>query len=291
MVELPKTSEESVPEVRTDKRGTDKSIFDVEELAKMAEDMGMEKKKKAESLQKIYNDLSGDMPKSKIYTDFFKRKPNRAAVWRTLPPLSLDEMNLNQKADAITEKIATDFIEWLRNLGGDEELSLSVEAVIAMFEIGFHANSATSLKVDVKELPSVPRKVAEAKFLPNRAKRAVLHKEIRKDIKASKKKTTYTAFGRRLPSDMQVRPPAENYYKKWRSCDKVPEKLASMAAVWQGITHLKSTRAFCEFLIERPEIKPPKYLSDCGMLDPTYLREKEQESDDVSAEYSLPSGD
>lgn len=38
---------------------------------------------------------------------------------------------------------------------------------------------------------------------------------------------------------MQVRPPAENYYRKWITCDKVPENLATMAAVWQGITHLK----------------------------------------------------
>lgn len=40
-----------------------------------------------------------------MYTDFFKRKPSRAAVWRTLPPLSMEEMDLNQRADAITEKV------------------------------------------------------------------------------------------------------------------------------------------------------------------------------------------
>lgn len=124
--------------------------------------------------------------KCKMYTDFFKRKPSRAAVWRTLPPLSKEEMNLNQKADAVTEKvyyhnslveknknscgsilqIATDFIDWLKNLGGDEELSLTVQDVIEMFEVGFHANAASSLKVVVKELPSVPRKVADAQHVP-----------------------------------------------------------------------------------------------------------------------------
>ena len=43
-----------------------------------------------------------------MYMDFFKRKPHRAAVWRTLPPLSMEEMDLNQSADAITEKVFND---------------------------------------------------------------------------------------------------------------------------------------------------------------------------------------
>lgn len=49
----------------------------------------------------------------------------------------------------------------------------------------------------------------------------------------------YTAFGTHLPDDIKVKPPTEKYYKKWMSCERVPEKLASMATVWQGITHLK----------------------------------------------------
>lgn len=39
------------------------------------------------------------------YLKFFQRRPDRAAVWRELPPLSLDEMNLTQKAEAITEMV------------------------------------------------------------------------------------------------------------------------------------------------------------------------------------------
>ncbi|XP_076254979.1 uncharacterized protein LOC143192976 [Rhynchophorus ferrugineus] len=281
--EIPKKYEPKVTQIqrvptitrtKTDKRCSEKSYEDMKVL------------KSPNMFENIFEPVTRpEAIKSKMYIDFFKRKPSRAAVWRTLPPLSLDEMNLNQKAEAITEKIATDFIEWLRDLGGDEELSLSVPAVIEMFEIGFQTNSATSLKVDVKEIASVPQKVAEARNLPLKAQRAFLHGEIMKDLKASKKKTTYAAFGRRLPSDMQVRPPAENYFKKWLSCDKVPERLASMATVWQGITHLRSTRAYCEFLIERPEIKPPKYLLDCGMLNLKNLRENKSTE---FSELSLP---
>lgn len=74
---------------------------------------------------------------------------------------------------------------------------------------------------------------------------------------------------------LQVRPPVKVTYKKWVQCERVPEKLETMAAVWQGITHLKSTRAFCEYLYnEHPEIKPPRYLIDSGMMDPDKLKEE-----------------
>ncbi|KAL1513439.1 hypothetical protein ABEB36_002850 [Hypothenemus hampei] len=220
--------------------------------------------------------------KSKMYIDFFQRNPTRAAVWRPLPPLSPDEMNLSQKAEAISEKIAKDFINWLKGLYGDEQFSLSVESVIQMFEIKFHADSATSLKVYIRELPAVPRRVAEKQHLLSKAKRSVLRHEIAKDVKAGQKKTAYTGFGTHLPPEMQVRPPAENYYRKWISCDRVPEKLVTMAKVWEGITHLKSTRAFCKFLIDRPEISPPKYLHDCGMLNLKHLMETDGKLDNKS---------
>lgn len=49
------------------------------------------------------------------YLKFFQRRPDRAAVWRELPPLSLDEMNLTQKAEAITEMV-TKIIEIHENI-------------------------------------------------------------------------------------------------------------------------------------------------------------------------------
>ncbi|XP_050298092.1 uncharacterized protein LOC126737296 [Anthonomus grandis grandis] len=265
-----------------------KTQFEEEDLKQVKKEMHAEHPNSLFYLEKPVEQRE-DITRSKMYINFFKRKPTRAAVWRPLPPPSLSEMNLSQKADYVTEQIATDFINWLRDLGGDEELSLSVQSIIEMFQIGFQANTATSLKVCLKELASIPKRVAEAKQMPKRATRAVLRKEIRKDIKASKKQTTYTAFSTYLPPDMQVRPPAESFYKKWMSCDRVPEKLASMATVWQGITHLKSTRAYCEFLLERPEIKPPKYLFDCGMMEMENLIDKDEDFESRSLD-SMVSG-
>ncbi|CAG9768631.1 unnamed protein product [Ceutorhynchus assimilis] len=222
-----------------------------------------------------------EVSKCKMYMDFFKRKPDRAAVWRNLPPLSLSEMTLTQRAKTVTEQIATDFVNWLRDLGGDEEVSLSVGAIIEMFEIGFQANSTRSLRVGIQEIPSVSKRVAITKKCPEKARRSVLRQEIMKDLRASKKKTIYSAFGGRLPAEMQGRPPAENYFKKWMTCDRVPERLTSMATVWQGITHLKSTRAYCEFLLEQPDVKPPKYLLECGMMDLRKLRDENRKSSDI----------
>ncbi|CAG9768630.1 unnamed protein product [Ceutorhynchus assimilis] len=286
--ELESLSDDDILQIRTEvrERVDDASFPTNKRDALTKETVQSSKERSAKDVLTSATEAPVEVSKCKMYMNFFKRKPNRAAVWRTLPPLSMNEMNLNQKAEAITEQIATDFINWLRDLGGDEELSLSVQSIIEMFEIGFHANSARSLKVGLKELPAVSKRIAIAKKCPQKAKRAVLRQEIVKDMRASKKKTTCTAFGRQLPPEMQVRPPAENYFKKWRSCDRVPERLASMAAVWQGITHLKSTRAYCEFLLQRPEIKPPKYLLDAGMMDLRKLREEDTKSDDFFVEIS-----
>ncbi|XP_023011514.1 uncharacterized protein [Leptinotarsa decemlineata] len=203
------------------------------------------------------------------YLNFFKRRPDRAAIWRELPPLSFEEMNLNQIADAITEAIAKDFVEWVAAVGGDQETSVNVKSIIEMFEIGSKMNCATTLCVNLEEVASVTEKVAEALKAPQKSKRNTLHREIRKDQKASNETPKIVAFGRRLPTESQVVPPQKNIYKKWLKCEKVPQKLETMAAVWQGITHLRSTKSFCEYLFkEHPEIKPPKYLVECGMMDP-----------------------
>ncbi|KAJ8922668.1 hypothetical protein NQ315_007700 [Exocentrus adspersus] len=99
--------------------------------------------------------------KDNPYLNFFKTKPNRAAIWRELPPLSLEEMNLSQKADAIARAIATNFVEWVKTLGGDQETTISVESVMKMFEIASQDDSTRSIKVQLKEMPSISPKVAE----------------------------------------------------------------------------------------------------------------------------------
>ncbi|RZC18409.1 uncharacterized protein BDFB_011976 [Asbolus verrucosus] len=202
------------------------------------------------------------------YITFFKRRPDRAAIWHTLPPLSLEEMNLIQRAESITKTIATDFVAWMENISDeDSPTSLTVPLVLKMFEIGFNTDAARSLQVRVKEMASVPDGVAILKNIPDMAKRSQLHRQLLRDLAASEQSKKDFAFGTKLGKENQFHPPKKSEIEKWLVCTRVPSELESMAAVWQGITHLRSTRAYCEYLLEHPEIKPPKFLVEMKMLD------------------------
>lgn len=43
-----------------------------------------------------------------------------------------------------------------------------------------------------------------------------------------------------------------------------------MRLVWEGITAIRSTRAYCKWLRQHPEIEPPEYLKRVGMMDSDY---------------------
>ncbi|VEN44782.1 unnamed protein product [Callosobruchus maculatus] len=219
------------------------------------------------------------------YLKFFKRPPHRAAIWRELPPLSWEEMNLNQKGEAMAEAIASDFVNWAKSTF--DESPVTVKNIIEMFQIGAQMQSATTLCVRMKEMPSVPNDIAEYHELPHTGRTNMLHREIRRDQKAAMLKPRYEAFGRRLPTDMQVRPGNKVAAEQWMRCQNVPERLESMAAVWQGITHLKSTRAFCVFMYEaHPDVMPPKYLLDVGMMHLNREPSINSKSEEIHSEAS-----
>nr|CAH7744017.1 unnamed protein product [Callosobruchus chinensis] len=219
------------------------------------------------------------------YLKFFKRPPHRAAIWRELPPLSWEEMNLNQKGEALAEAIASDFVNWAKSTF--EETPVTIKNLMEMFQIGAQMLSATTLCVRMKEMPSVPNDIAEYHDLPHTDRTNMLHREIRRDQRAAMRKPRYEAFGRRLPTDMQVRPSNKVAAEQWLRCQNVPERLESMAAVWQGITHLKSTRAFCVYMYEaHPDVMPPKYLLDVGMMHMNREPSINSKSDDNRSEAS-----
>ncbi|KRT84075.1 hypothetical protein AMK59_2549 [Oryctes borbonicus] len=180
-------------------------------------------------------------------------------------------MNLTQKAKAVTEMIAQDFYEWLKNIGGDEQPTLDTQTIIRLFEIGFNYHAAHSLCVKIKEMPAVTDNIAEKRNLPEKSVRECLHTQLQQDLRAYKMKEKLVAFGKMLPLELRSKPPKEDFVKKWLQCKKVPHKLATMEAVWGGIEGLRSTRAFCHWLIDHPEIIPPRYLEEKGMLDLNYL--------------------
>lgn len=221
--------------------------------------------KKLTSFEKEFN--LAPTAKFNQYLNFFKRRPDRAAIWRDLSPLSISRMNLSQLAELLSKNIATEFVKWFSSLGGSESNTVTVSNIIEMFEIGSQVSCATSLRVELREIPCIPDEVAKATVMPQKSKRNMLFREIMKDQLASRQKPRLIAFGKSLPKEMKRKPPPPNIYRKWLTCAGIPEKLESMAAVWQGITNLKSTRRYCEYIcVNHPNMKPPKYLVDSGMM-------------------------
>lgn len=223
---------------------------------------------------KDYVNLSNTASESPIspsnpYINFFKRRSDKSAFWHEQPPLCHKEMSLNQIANDVTDNIATEFVDWLISIKGDEESTLTVKVLKEMFDIGSLTSTATTMQRVLKETPSVSQKIADARNIPEVSKRNLLHREILRDKKAARISKKVLAFGKSLPSHLQVIPP-KGMTDKWMKCEKLSKDLETMATVWEGITHLKSTRGFCEFLYkEKPFLKRPKYLVDSGMMNPT----------------------
>ncbi|XP_056647950.1 uncharacterized protein LOC130452623 [Diorhabda sublineata] len=174
------------------KHSTEESLIDSEE------------RKKSATISEFRKNLGIILEKKSPYMEFFKRKPNRAAIWKELPPLKWEEMDLGQMAEAITEAIATDYVEWLKTMGGSEETTLNVQSIKEMFEIGSQTNTSTAVFVELKEIASVNQKTADALGLPHKSRMNVLQEQIEQDRIASRKKQRLCAFGKRLPVYMQL---------------------------------------------------------------------------------------
>ncbi|CAI6351934.1 unnamed protein product [Macrosiphum euphorbiae] len=50
------------------------------------------------------------------------------------------------------------------------------------------------------------------------------------------------------------------------STDTKVEKL-SFKDVWEDVVHMKSTKQFCKYLMENPDLEKPKYLADVGYFN------------------------
>lgn len=166
--------------------------------------------------------------KAKSYIRFFQRPEYKATIWRENRTLTKDQMSVNQQAEVITESIAKKFVDWVATIGGEEPSSVTVESIIKMFDIGTTMEYATACKVD-------PQEVSVGK---NIKKISEEHRNI-------------------------TLPPTKNPYERYKksTIEINEEKLETMETVWKGITQLKSTREFLQYLSSNyPNRKPPRYL-------------------------------
>ncbi|KAJ0179286.1 hypothetical protein K1T71_004998 [Dendrolimus kikuchii] len=209
-----------------------------------------------------------------IHQDLLRKPEREQITWATryLQPEREDEKTLIKKADDLTNRIANEFCEYMKQLGGDQQSKLfTPKAIKELFQIEFNTHVARSLSVIPKELPAVEDKIAKVTGNPDKSQYAALEREIYKDMNAERRSDHLRAFSRSLPLHEQTRAPRNNTKKLWRSARHVPKDLVTLKTVWEGITNLRSVKEYCRWMIEHPEYKRPPYLDSLGMFNPVVL--------------------
>ncbi|XP_068628129.1 uncharacterized protein [Battus philenor] len=215
-----------------------------------------------------------DKDASNIHLKFLNEPKRDQITWKTkyLQPEKEDEKSLIKRAEDLTNRIATDFCEYMKDLGGDQQSQLfTVKAIKELFQVEFDTHIARSLQVVPKEIPAIIDGIAEATRNLELSREAVLSREISKDIIAERRLDRLLAFGRSLPKRDQWRCPRNDTKNQWRSAKHVPEDLVSLKTVWEGITNIRSVREYCRWMIKHPEHRRAPYLNSLGMFDPTVL--------------------
>ncbi|XP_060864375.1 uncharacterized protein LOC132940684 [Metopolophium dirhodum] len=116
--------------------------------------------------------------------------------------------------------------------------------------------------------------------IENDAKNKPLHQNIRVDIKElSPIKCQLLAKGRERAHDKNLKQEIYWATTEKRADDEMSdtkvEKL-SFKDVWEDLIHMKSTKQFCKYLLENPDLEKPKYLVDVGFFNNTLNARKKK---------------
>ncbi|CAK1551735.1 unnamed protein product [Leptosia nina] len=218
------------------------------------------------------NEEKGD--KLNIHQEFLRKPVREQITWSTryLQPEQEHEKTLVKKADDLTDRIANEFCDYMKELGGDQQSQLfTPRAIKELFQIEFDTHVARSLKVEPKELPSIDERIATVTGNAEKSRYAALDREISKDIKAERRPNNVKSFARSLPRHEQWRTPQNDTKNQWKSARHVPKDLVTLKTVWEGITNLRSVKEYCRWMIEHPEYRRAPYLNSLGMFDTAVL--------------------
>ncbi|XP_053600501.1 uncharacterized protein LOC128669602 [Plodia interpunctella] len=216
--------------------------------------------------------------KPNIHQQFLSKPEREQVTWATryLQPEKEEEKSLIRKADDLTDRIANEFCEYMKQLGGNQQSQLfKPKAIKELFQIEFDTHVARSLKVVTKELPCVEDRIAAAVGEPEKSEYAAVERQITRDIKEEERPDAYMAFGHSFARHDQWRAPRNNTKALWRSARHVPKDLVTLKTVWEGITNLRSVREYCRWMIEHPEYRRAPYLTSLGMFDPAVLEARQ----------------
>ncbi|XP_052130319.1 uncharacterized protein LOC127751212 [Frankliniella occidentalis] len=143
-----------------------------------------------------------------------------------------------------------------------ERAALSCEDVRKLFDINLEGPAARALAVDVKELGCVPPAVAEDTNAPQQSVlarvRAGVRADLRAELRAAARPLSTHAFGRSIPvgDPGRWRASKSDTCERWRQ-DRVPTELVTMEEIFGGVTHLKVTRDFVDYLRHKRTPLPP----------------------------------
>ncbi|XP_034825163.1 uncharacterized protein [Maniola hyperantus] len=220
--------------------------------------------------------ISSDEEESKtnIHKEFLKKPEREQITWNThyLEPEKEEEKTLVKRANDLTDRIAHNFCDYMKQLGGDQQSQLfTPKAIKELFQVEFDTHVARSLKVVPKEMPTVQERIAIVTGNPEKSEFAALGREITKDMKAECRVHNFRAFNSSLPRREQWRTPRNDTMNMWRSARHVPRDLVTLKTVWDGITNLRSVKEYCRWMMEHPEYRRAPYLRSLGMFDSAVL--------------------
>lgn len=146
------------------------------------------------------------------------------------------------REDACRQNVKNCVRKWYERLwdvrdGGADETFPAVDEMVRMFDPSAEKPLYDSMTAGVREILPV-----ECQVLAAAGRRRWILEEERRGIAA---KDTTAVDGRRRAND---------------------RNLLTFRSVWHGLVHLNSTRAFCAFLNDHPELAKPPFLVSTGLF-------------------------
>lgn len=196
--------------------------------------------------------------------------------------------SLFQQAEQMTELCAENFADWLADLGNDHEVTITKDIVMQLFSIGVEGDSAKALCVEPRQCKAVPHDVAIGLGQPEISIERNVARLLRTDRRDRERSQVRTvAFGRTLPADMYRS-------KVGAPCvpplvPKFPDALHTKRAVFEGITHLRSTKQIVQHMLEREQhgegLRRPDYLVESGCFKAAAVAKVDQAETPLYAHF------
>lgn len=172
-------------------------------------------------------------------------------------------MSLFDQAELMMDWAAGDFAAWLQSIGDPEEPSLSKDIIKQLFSIAAEGDASKALYVEPTVKKAIPDAVAKSIGMPTLSLDYNVARLLRQDEIDKLRPARRIAFGRHLDAGDARESGADGMRPL---VPQFPDAMRSKRTIFEGITHLRATRALATYLEENPEIRRPPYLVEEKMF-------------------------